>query len=119
MKKSLLSILFMLSAWASYAQVPQTISYQGILVNSADGTPVTDGSSHTIRFVFYDDPTAGTIKYETQSFNVTTYKGLFTTVIGNLLPSAGANPAIPLTIWDQPIYVDVIANGSSLGSRIP
>lgn len=108
--------LFSLS-FSAFGQFPQQLSYQGLLV-TPEGLPVTDGSSHTVRFVFYDAPAGGVVRYETSSFNVTTFKGLFTTIIGNSQPTAAVNPPIPLTIWDTPIYVEIIANGMSLG-RVP
>lgn len=74
------------------AQVPRTISYQGVL-DQSNGTPVTDGtytltfriySSHLLfiggRIVFVTD----TLWTETQ--NVTVSKGIFNVILGSLTP---------------------------------
>lgn len=103
--------------FAAQAQVPGTLSYQGILVDGT-GAPVTDGA-HYVKFNFYDAPTAGTLKYSslgTGSGNqVNTFKGMFTFIIGS---GSVGNAAIPTNIWDTQLYVEVTADGIVLSPRV-
>lgn len=97
-------MLIMLSA---QCQIPNVISYQGILLNQPAGDPVANGP-HTVKFRFYDAPSAGNFQWETSQIEVNTFKGLFSTLIP--VPSSAT--------WAQPLYVEVISNGQEMG-RIP
>src|SRR3989304_7161504 len=67
----------------TFAQIPQTMSYQGVLTG-ADGNPVADGS-YTLTFKLYDVPTNGdSLWNETQNVQVT--KGLFNVILGSVSP---------------------------------
>jgi hypothetical protein len=59
--------------------VPRKISYQGILVNSSNGEPLAD-DEYFIQFSFFA-PGNTTHVFQTGFVPVTTFKGLFTTVI--------------------------------------
>ncbi|HPG39391.1 MAG TPA: hypothetical protein PLP19_01005 [bacterium] len=64
-------------------QIPQTISYQGILSN-ADGSLVSDGN-YTLTFKLYDNATGGTILWsETQ--NISINNGIFNVILGSIDP---------------------------------
>jgi hypothetical protein len=122
MKKILLSVLIMVGTAAVFAQVPSTMSYQGILVQTSGpdaGQPVSDGT-HFVRFFFYNVLTGGTALYSstgTGSGNsVTTYKGMFTFIIGSGSPG---NDPIPSNIFSQQLYVEIVADGVTLTPRIP
>ncbi|MDL5051554.1 hypothetical protein QQ054_36730 [Oscillatoria amoena NRMC-F 0135] len=123
MKKILLSVLIMAGTGAVFAQVPGTISYQGILVKTSPpadaGKPVDDGT-HFVQFHFYNVASGGTALYAstgTGSGNsVSTYKGMFTFLIGSGSPG---NAAIPANIFNQQLYVEIIADGVTLTPRIP
>ncbi|MFN3841174.1 MAG: hypothetical protein ACK4RF_10760, partial [Cyclobacteriaceae bacterium] len=85
MKKILLSVLIMVGTSVAFAQVPGTISYQGILVKTsppADAGQPVDAGVHFVQFHFYNAASGGTALYSstgTGSGNsVTTYKGMFT-----------------------------------------
>lgn len=118
--KRLLTLLFFASLIiAAQAQVPGTLSYQGILVNTS-GEPVTDGV-HTVRFRFYDALTGGTLVDDTSPIEVTTYKGLFTTIIGTgetgneALTSDVLNAAY---LGNKAIFVEIAADGNTLLPRV-
>jgi hypothetical protein len=123
MKKILLSVLIMVGTAAAFAQVPGTLSYQGILVKTSPpadaGKPVDDGL-HFVRFLFYNVPVGGSPVYSslgTGSGNsVTTYKGMFSFVIGSGSPG---NDPIPAGIFNEQLYVEVVADGVTLTPRIP
>ncbi|MCB0712832.1 MAG: hypothetical protein KDD67_10920 [Ignavibacteriae bacterium] len=81
----LLFAVFLLSGVA-IAQIPRTMSYQGIA--NDDGSPIADGT-HTVRFLIYTSATGGTpIFVEAQS--VTTRGGLFSAIIGSNTPIPSA-----------------------------
>ena len=73
----------------AFTQVPGTLSYQGILVKS-DGAPAADGN-HTVAFNFYTVATGGVAVFARGQFNVSTYKGMFTLVLGNGVPDNTVN----------------------------
>lgn len=120
MKRILLSVLAAGLIAVAHAQVPGTLSYQGILVNSS-GSPVADGT-HYVQFRFYDDPvlSAGAnLKYSSLGVgtgnDVATYKGMFTFLIGS---GSTGNAAIPTNIWNSQLWVEVTADGAALAPRI-
>ena len=94
------------------AQIPQTLSYQGLLTNSSGpnaGLPVTDGS-YSVTFNFYIDSSPTRIDFRTVT--VTTSQGLFATVIGN-----GVAPNQPLNL-NPPLgsvqyYIGLQVNGET------
>lgn len=66
-------------AGAAVAQIPRTMSYQGVLTD-ATGVPVPTGT-HSVVLGLYDAATGGTLLFtETQSIAVTT--GFFSCIIG-------------------------------------
>ncbi|MCB0701791.1 MAG: hypothetical protein KDC55_03705, partial [Ignavibacteriae bacterium] len=84
MKKILiiLSILFAMSM-VSYSQIPQSISYQGLLTNQSL-KPVLDGN-YNVSFSLYDSPNGGNLVWsETRS--ITTTSGVFDVVLGEVTP---------------------------------
>jgi hypothetical protein len=122
MKKTLLMALIAGAFHIAHSQVPQTLSYQGILVQTSGpnaGQPVADGT-HYVRFRFYTTPTGGTPVYSslgTGSGNVvTTFKGMFSFIIGSGTPG---NDPIPASIFSNQLYVEIEADGTTLTPRIP
>ena len=81
--KTLLIPLLMLFATSVFAQIPQTMSYQGLLTDTA-GNPVADGPVN-LTFKLYDAATDGTLLWEeTQQVDVA--KGLFNVILGTSNP---------------------------------
>lgn len=123
MKKTLLTALIAFSFAFATAQVPSTLSYQGILVKTSPpadaGKPVDDGT-HFVRFRFYTTTTGGTPVYSstgTGSGNqVTTFKGMFSFIIGSGSPG---NDPIPAAIFSSQLYVEIEADGVTFPTRIP
>jgi hypothetical protein len=102
------SVLLCVSA---FAQVPRTISYQGIL-NDASGNPVPDGNK-TLTVNLYLDPTGGTPVFtETQLLPVV--KGRYNMIIGSGTP-------IPSNLsFSKPYFLGVqIESGTELAPRSP
>ncbi len=93
--------VLMLSFFAS-AQVPQKISYQGLLTTSS-GTPVQDGS-YNLRFDIYNLQSAGDLRYTETQTGVQVQRGTFSAVL-RPYPS----------IFSESLYVEVTALAGSPG----
>lgn len=79
----LVVLLLILAAQTVWAQIPKTISYQGVLTD-ATGNAVPDGN-FSIAFKLYDVAAAGTALWsETQTIPVT--KGMINAIIGSMAP---------------------------------
>ena len=85
MKQTLLlsALLFLQAASAGFAQVPQTISYQGVLTGG-DGRAVADGD-YTIRFDLYDRAVGGSLLWS-ESHEATVGSGIFHVILGTITP---------------------------------
>jgi len=84
------------------AQVPRTISYQGVLTNS--GTAAN--GKHLITVALYDAMSGGTMLYQ-ESQEITIAEGIFNIEIGSQSP-------IPLTLaFDLPYYLGVSVDGNA------
>jgi hypothetical protein len=90
------------------AQIPRTISYQGVLTD-AKGNPRPDGS-YNVTFALYADSTGGTkLWQETKSLAVT--KGMFSNYLGDVT-------ALTLT-FDRQYWLGItISTGQEFGQRI-
>ena len=85
----ILAVCVFVVSTLAYAQVPQTISYQGLLTTSS-GTPIADGN-YDLTFKLYTVLTGGTPAWtETQS-SVPVSKGTFSVVLGNTTPFTGVS----------------------------
>ena len=120
MKRIIISIAALLVLTSGLAQVPGTLSYQGILVTGA-GAPVADGD-HTVSFKFYTVATGGTAVFTRGPFTVVTYKGMFTFVLGTATPT-GNDPlpvlaADPNYIGGSQYYVELFADNVTLAPRV-
>lgn len=104
-------ILFLIALSTSDAQVPRTISFQGILTD-ANGVFVADGA-HALRLAIYDTQTGGTaLHVETQ--NVTVVKGVFNAIIG---ASGGISTSLS---FDRAYFLGVsVDGGAELEPRTP
>jgi hypothetical protein len=93
--------------FTTFAQVPNKISYQGLLITSS-GAPATDGS-YNLRFDIYNESTAGTLRYTQTSSGVDVSKGVYNVVLGPL-------PAI----FNEPLFVEltVLAGSPEVTSDI-
>jgi hypothetical protein len=71
------------------AQVPQTISYQGLLTTSS-GAPIADGN-YNLTFSLYTVPTGGTPIWTETHSSVPVSKGTFSVILGSITPFTGVN----------------------------
>jgi hypothetical protein len=106
-------LLTLAAATAVRAQIPRTISFQGLLMN-AQGQPISDGN-HIVVLVIYDQANGGTVLFqETQTVQV--LRGVFNTVIGGA--TAGGIP--PSVTFDRPYFLGVaVDEGPELSPRTP
>jgi hypothetical protein len=93
---SLLILVNTLFVGPAQAQVPQNISYQGLLTTSI-GTPVADGL-YDLQFEFYSLPAGGILLHSSTLTGLVVGRGAFSAVVGPL-PS----------IFEQPVFVQVTA----------
>lgn len=107
---STLLMLIILTAGAQ-AQVPRTISYQGILTDPA-GNFIADGN-HTLTLKLYDNIASPTAIY-TESQSVPVVKGLFNAIIGTVTPLPGS------LAFDRAYFLGVSVDGGlELAPRTP
>ncbi|MFM9840462.1 MAG: hypothetical protein ACKVOQ_19500 [Cyclobacteriaceae bacterium] len=107
--------IFILACNCALAQVPGTLSYQGLLTDNS-GNPVTDGTS-VVTFNFYTVATGGASSLTRGPVNVTTSKGLFTTVLGD---GTTNNAALPGTLFGAEFWIGITVGvgGTELGPRV-
>ena len=101
-------LIFVFSFSSTEAQIPQTMSYQGILIDN-QGQTVSDGE-YQINFKVYTQQTEGTTLWE-ESHDVSVSGGVFDVVLGL---------KIPLSIsFDVKYWLGItIATGAELQPRI-
>ena len=98
---------------STLAQVPGTLSYQGILTD-ASGNPLS--GSHSVLFNFYTRSAPTTIAFARGPLTVTTFQGLFTVILGNGQGSNNAGlPNLGSTQYDIGIVAD---GGTELSPRV-
>ncbi len=92
------------------AGVPRVISYQG-RATDASGNLVPDGT-YPVKFLIWDHPTVGSLRWSEEGVNVTTTGGLFNCMMG------GVNP-IPDSLFAKydSLYLQVNFNNETLLPR--
>ncbi len=104
-------LLFFLSMSAVRAQIPRTISYQGVLAD-ASGNLLPDGN-HALQLVLYDQEAGGNqVFIENQTVPVV--HGVFNVILGSV------NPFPPLLRFNRAYFLGVSVDGNSeLTPRTP
>ncbi|HVZ40409.1 MAG TPA: hypothetical protein VHI13_14115 [Candidatus Kapabacteria bacterium] len=93
------------------AQMPRTISYQGVLTQP-NGTLVADGN-YAITVALYDNIAAATPIYSEAHASVAVVHGLFNMIIGSQTP-------LPSSLaFDRAYFLGVTLNGTELAPRTP
>ncbi len=131
--RRILFLLMLLLCNSLQAQIPQTMSYQGVLTD-ANGDPVANGD-YNIFFKLYDDVTAGNLLW-TEGLGVEVTNGIFNVILGTINPlniafdrqywlgvtigeGAELNPRIQLTASPYSLNAQSIADGAVTGRKIP
>jgi len=109
---SLLAVFLAAGASQVHAQVPRTMSYQGIVIDGA-GKFISDGA-HNIALNLYDNIGSSTPIYTENHIGVVFVKGLFNVIIGSITP-------IPATvIFDRGYFLGVsVDGGAEMNPRTP
>ena len=106
-------LLMLISSFTTslQAQIPRTLSYQGVFTDSL-GNPKSDGT-YTLTFRLYDSESGGNVLWaETKLLQVK--RGLFTTILGDETP-------LPDSLkFDRPYWLSLqVASELELSPRIP
>lgn len=113
-KRILLTSLAFLITQLALCQVPATLSYQGLLTDS-NGTPLE--GTQQVSFKFYSG--AGGTNFIAGSTRgplaVTTFKGLFTKVIGD---GTTSNAPLNFSLGDQEIFIEIILGPDPEGTPL-
>lgn len=114
MKKQIIILTTMLLALCSglmYAQIPRTLSYQGVLTDSL-GNPKPD-ASYSITLRLYDVSNGGTALW-TEAKTVQVKRGLFTTILGDQTVVSSSLK------FDKPYWLSIqVATEQELSPRLP
>ncbi|MFZ1809223.1 MAG: hypothetical protein WAU36_18465 [Cyclobacteriaceae bacterium] len=94
-----------------YAQVPQTLSFQGVLVDTGTGLPISNGTK-SFTFQLYDALTAGSSVWGPEIHSgVQVSVGIYNVELG----SQGSPLNIP---FDQPYFLQITVETETLTPRI-
>ncbi|MBN1461460.1 MAG: hypothetical protein JXA57_18180 [Armatimonadetes bacterium] len=104
-----MGLVVLLSGAPARAEVPQVISYQGKVTNTA-GDPVADGS-YTMRFRMYDASTGGNLEWDSGSRTISVSGGVFSVLLGE-----SPQPALNLP-FDEDYYLLVTFAGVDQSPR--
>jgi hypothetical protein len=106
-----IGLLLMIMCAISWAQIPITLSYQGILTDSL-GNPKSDGT-YSITFRLYDAESSGSVLW-TEAKTLEVKRGLFTTVLADQVPFSAS------VKFDKPYWLSIqVASQPELSPRIP
>jgi len=109
MKHIVTFFLCLLLICLANAQVPNKISYQGLLTTSS-GTPVQDGS-YDIKFEIFNLPSSGTLRHSETQTGVSVQRGTFSVILGTI---------VTLTLaFNESLYVEVTAVNGPTGPSYP
>jgi hypothetical protein len=106
MKRLLVTVFVCALVLAAHAaaDMPQLLSYQGVLTD-ASGQAVADGS-YSITFRLYTAPSGGSPVWEETSAAVQVAKGIFNATLGTTVGLAGL-------AFDEPYYVGISVEGEA------
>lgn len=112
---ALLALSFLLFH-SAHAEIPKTISYQGVLTE-ANGAPAS--GLKTLTFRLHDAATAGNVVWCEQQDVILGTGGVFSVLLGLGSPVAGcANANLGSVIFDKPCWLAIIVDGAEQ-PRIP
>lgn len=105
-RRLLLAACLLLAAHEAWAQLPRTISYQGVLADAV-GNLLPD-AMHTLTFTLYDAATGGSVVF-TETQNVPVVRGVFNTILGSA--TAGGIP--PGVAFDRAYFLGISVDGGA------
>ncbi|MBI1806282.1 MAG: hypothetical protein HYR76_04430 [Ignavibacteria bacterium] len=93
----------------SFGQVPQKISYQGLLTTGA-GSPIADGN-YDLKFEIFNLPSLGTLRHTETQTGVVVQRGTFSVILGSVTPFAMS--------FNESLYVQVTVVAGPPGPSYP
>ena len=104
------ALLVILTIQTTWAQIPASLSYQGVLKDS--GTPLE--GSHGLRFRFFESETGGSHIWERTYSGVDFTNGVFGVTLEDGTPNLGT------LAFDKPYWMGVSVDGAAdLSPRVP
>ena len=100
-------LAFLFACVLAHAQVPQTLSYQGLLTD-ATGNPLN--GTQNVKFNFYTVATGGTVAFSRGPLEVAAFQGLFTVILGN---GQGENNAGLPNLGSTQYYIGIRVGAST------
>jgi len=102
MNRFLMIIFCIIVASSAWAQVPQLVTYQGLLTDTS-GSPITDLVS--MEFSIYDDSSGGNLIWSETHSSVSVLNGYFTVLLG------GINPLGDSVFTESDRYLGIAVDG--------
>jgi hypothetical protein len=93
----------------SFAQVPNTLSYQGILTDTAQTPEVVENGLYTLSFSLYNDDTDGLPIWTEEHTNVSVFQGRFHVILGSIAD-------LDTVDFDQTYWLGISVDG---GNELP
>ena len=106
---TLLFLLTWLFVSGAHATPPAQIPYQGLLLNSAGGTPVT--TSVSMDFAIYDMLIGGTALWNETHATVPVLDGVYSVDLGTFTPLTSA------VLQSGTVFLEIVINGETLSPR--
>ena len=101
-------LVFVLAAQLSWAGIPQTMSYQGILTDSS--SVIVPDDTYSLTFSIYNVETLGTHLWTETHPSVQVNNGVFNVILGSVTPLNIA--------FDTQYWLEVAADGAALSPRV-
>lgn len=112
--KHILSLIISLCAMQlAFAQIPQTLSFQGVLINTANGSPVVTGT-RDFTFELFTVSTGGAAIWTELQTGVQINDGVYNVILGSVNPFDG----VPAVKFDMPYFLQVTVETETLSPRI-
>ncbi len=106
----LLAVLVLALSLVGYSQVPNKISYQGLLTTSG-GAPAIDGN-YDLQIDFFDAAVAGSSQWSETHTAVPVQRGTFSIILGSLTSLNNFN-------FNRQLYIEIIATAGPAGPSYP
>jgi len=104
-------MICVMTAQFGLAQIPRTMTYQGIITNTS-GVVVTDGA-YDLTFGLYEVAAGGAAIWTESHPDTQITKGIFNVILGEGIP------ATPLNLpFDKQYWLEIAVNGTTLSPRV-
>ena len=107
---AIMAFFIAITHWG-FAQVPETMHFQGTLLDPATRNAVPDGD-YALTFSLYDAETVGTEAWTEKHDNVPVSDGNFSVLLGNTASLADI-------VFDKPYWVEITVNSQEPLPRLP